>query len=104
MATKIKNTSAKSHKHHLSQPNYPLKYHSSNSHEDDPSKTLNKSNCNLNEFPIIKLHILQNLQYINLANNQISNFDNLKLHNRTAPHVLRHLICLDLSQNLISHT
>jgi hypothetical protein len=64
--------------------------------------TYDKRSCQLTEFPIIKLHILQNIQKINLSHNLISDLNALQPHLHTSQHVLSQLRSVDLSFNKLS--
>lgn len=58
-----------------------------------------KEGCQLTEFPTIKLHILQNVEVLNLSNNFINDLSSLETHSQTSQHVLANLKVVNLSKN-----
>ena len=52
-------------------------------------KTLSKVDCQLTEFPTVRLHILQKVEEINLSHNRICDFGGLRPHMRTSQLVLK---------------
>ena len=71
-------------------------------YKKEESKIFSKVNCRLTEFPTIKLHILQNIEEINISHNLIANLDSLSFHKQTSKHALSHLKKLNLSFNNLS--
>jgi hypothetical protein len=61
-----------------------------------------KEGCQLTEFPTIKLHILQNVQLLNLSNNFINDLSSLQTHSKTSQHVLANLKVVNLSRNKLA--
>lgn len=63
------------------------------------AKAYNKPNCRLLEFPTIKLHVLTNVESIDVSHNAIPNLHSLDTHLLTCQHALQHLIKVDLAFN-----
>ena len=69
--------------------------------KEEECKILSKRNCQLNEFPTIKLHVLQKIQEIDLSHNHIKDFNTMVPHGKTSQFALKYLRKINIAYNNI---